>query len=145
MKTKLILLLTFLTPLLIMGIGGCEKSNDATNFMQQKLIGSWEWVASYGGVVGIEKPEQGEKLELIFSSQTIKVIKNDDIVQHANYLIDYEKQDAETYYFISINFDKKSNSDFMSAKYILDVGSDIMSLGIEQGTQSYSMVFNKIK
>lgn len=75
MKTKSILSFLFVLCLLIGGVG-CDDELSENELMRQKLIGTWEWTVSYGGVVGESKPQVGEKLEIEFIDNRVLITHN---------------------------------------------------------------------
>ena len=141
MKKKLIL---FTVIVLLLGLVGCEKESSELEFIKQKLIGSWEWVASYGGIVGIKKPLPDEKLFITFTDERVIIAHNNEIIQDGNYII--TKKNSNFYITITSEMTPKSLIYASgSTELTLNETFDTLSFGVSIGSANLLSVYKRIK
>ncbi len=83
-----------------------ELSKYEQKLIKQKLIGTWEWVVSYGGVIGEKRPKSGRKREIIFTDNRVLITDNMDIVDDKPVITDKKKVLQDGSYIISKEQDK---------------------------------------
>lgn len=156
MKTKSILSILFVLCLLIGGVG-CDDELSENELMRQKLIGTWEWTVSYGGVVGESKPQVGEKLEIGFIDNRVLITHNMEnidnqppvitdkkiVIQDGSYFVSKEKN---KYYLTITPKEETPDLYYLSGKreFYINKSGETLTINDSQGTAQFSSDYKKI-
>lgn len=156
MKTKSILSILFVLCLLIGGVG-CDDELSESELMRQKLIGTWEWTVSHGGVVGKSKPYVGEKLEIEFIDNRVLITHNMKFVDNQPPVITDKKiviqdgsyfvsKDKNKYYLTITPKEETSNLYYLSGKreFYINKSGNTLTINDSQGTAQFSNDYKKI-
>ncbi len=148
MKTKMILFM-MIALFLFWGMG-CERETSDIDSMKQKLIGTWEWIVSYGGVVGESKPHPGEELEIIFTDNRVLITHNLEVIDNQAVIADNKKviqdgsyaisKEDEKYYLTITPKEGEPELYYLSGKreFYINQTSDTLGIGFSTGTSNFS-------
>ncbi len=135
---------------------GCEKELSDIDITKQKLIGTWEWFVSYGGVIGEKRPKPGEKLEIIFTENSVLVTHNMEVVDNKPVITDKKKvlldgsyiisKEQDTLYITITSEEETEDLEPLSFKkhlYLNQTG-DTLGFSYSRGTAQFADVYKKV-
>lgn len=132
-----------------MGGTGCDKEPTEIDSVKQKLIGTWKWTISYGGVIGKSKPLAGEKLEIIFTENRVLITHNLEVIDNQAVVTDNKKviqdgsysisKEGEKYYLTITPKKVASELYYLSGKreFSINQTSDTLGIGFSTGTSNF--------